>query len=35
MPASSHAMRMRSGKALWCDFYSSRTEPLEALGLPE
>jgi hypothetical protein len=30
-----HAMRIRNGKALWRDFYSSRPEALEALGLRE
>ena len=30
-----HAMRIRNGKALWWDFYASRAEALEALGLRE
>lgn len=30
-----HAMRIRNGKALWRDFYSSRPEALEAVGLRE
>jgi ketosteroid isomerase-like protein len=30
-----HAIRLRGGKALWWDFYSSRAEALEALELRE
>jgi uncharacterized protein len=30
-----HAIRLRNGKALWWDFYPSRTEALEAVGLTE
>jgi len=30
-----HAIRLREGKALWWDFYPSRAEALEAVGLRE
>ena len=30
-----HAMRLRNGKALWWDFYPSKAEALEAVGLRE
>jgi uncharacterized protein len=30
-----HALRLRNGKAVWWDFYPSRAEALEAVGLRE
>jgi|SRR5215211_899676 len=30
-----HAIRLRDGKALWWDFYPSRSEALEAVGLTD